>query len=121
MVCDYGMGYGGGCSPSLGVYIVVGLWVVAAVVVVVVVGEVVVSSVVPVVVADVVDVIVVGVVVRVVVVVVVVRFVVVVAVVGAGGGMAGPLEWLGVRTTAKMIAAITSTPSTPAALTAPVV
>lgn len=119
------MGYGGGCSPSIGVCVVVGVSVVTAVVavviVVVVVGEVVVSFVVPVVVADVVDVIVVGVVVRVVVVVVVVRFVVVVVVVGAGGGMAGPLEWLGVRTTAKMIAEITSTPSTPAALMAPVV
>ena len=57
----------------------------------------------------------------VVVVVVVVRFVVVVVVVGAGGGMAGPVEWFAVCTTAKMIAAMTSTPSTPAALMAPVV
>jgi hypothetical protein len=112
------MGYGGGCSPSLWLYVVVGGSVV--------VGEVVVSDVVSVVVVDVVDVIVVGVIVvgvivRVVVVVVVVRFVVVVVVVGAGGGMAGPVEWLGVCTTAKMIAATTSTPSTPAALMAPVV
>jgi hypothetical protein len=119
MVCNYGIGYGGGCSPSLGVCVVVGGSVVAAVVVVVVVGV----DVASVVVVDVVDVIVVGVVVvvRVVVVVVVVRFVVVVVVVGAGGGMAGPVEWLGVCTTAKMIAATTSTPSTPAALMAPVV
>ena len=54
-------------------------------------------------------------------VVVVVRFVVVVVVVGAGGGMTGPVEWFAVCTTAKMIAAMTSTPSTPAALMAPVV
>ena len=88
---------------------------------VVVAGVVVVSYVVVAVVGVMVLVVVLGVVVRVVVVVVVVRFVVVVVMVGAGGGMAGPVEWFAVCTTAKMIAAMTSTPSTPAALMAPVV
>jgi hypothetical protein len=141
-VCKYEVSYGGGCSPGIWMFgsvggngscagveaVVVGV-VVAVVVVVVVVVEVVVAGVVVVsyvvvvvvLVGVMVVVVVLGVVVRVVVVVVVVRFVVVVVVVGAGGGMTGPVVWFAVCTTAKMIAAMTSTPSTPAALMAPVV
>ena len=140
------MSYGGGCSPGIWAFVVVGgsvagdgscvaveavvegvvegVVVLVVVVKVVVAGVVIVSCVVVVVVGVVLVlgvVVVVGVVVRVVVVVVVVRFVVVVVVVGAGGGMAGRVEWFAVCTTAKMIAAMTSTPSTPAALMAPVV
>lgn len=96
--------------------------VVEVVVVVVVVAGVVVVSYVVVVVSYVVIVGVVVVVgVRVVVAVVVVRFAVVVVVVGAGRGMAGPVEWFAVCTTAKMIATMTSTPSRPATVMAPVV
>jgi hypothetical protein len=135
-VCKYAVSYGGGCSPGIWMFgwvggngscggaeaVVVAVVVVVVLVVeVVVAGVVVVSYVVVAVVGVMVLVVVLGVVVRVVVVVVVVRFVVVVVMVGAGGGMTGPVEWFAVCTTAKMIAAMTSTPSTPAALMAPVV